>query len=103
MDASYSAFNITTGLAIGCTVWIIGARWRGSVESNWPLFYYLGVVLYSYLFPEVIEPRWIYAGVVTALFLRFEFMGGFFLKMVRFFEYVVLLYFLVSMFTSFVI
>lgn len=103
MDIRYSPFNITTALAIGCTLWIMAVRWRGSPESNWPLFYYLGVVVYSYLFPEPLEPRWIYAGVVTALFLRFEFMGGFPLKMVKGFEYVVLAYFLYAFGASFII
>ena len=103
MDIRFGPFNITTGIALALTLWIVIVRLRGSSESNWPLFYYLGVVIYGYLFPAVIEPRWIYSGVVTALFLRFEFMGGGFLKVVRVFEFVVLAYFLYALLTVFMI
>lgn len=91
----YGAENITTALALAITIWMIAVRIRSRSESNLPLFYYLGVVVFSYLFPGVLEPRWIYAGVVTALFLRFEFMGGWFLKIVRGFEFIVLAYILI--------
>jgi len=90
MDPRYSPFNITAALAIALTCWLFGARWRGPVDSNWPLLYYLGIVVYSYIFPEVLNPSWIYAGVLTALFLRFEFMGGILLKFVRALEILVL-------------
>ena len=93
----YGAENITTVIALAVTVWMITARIRGAPESNWPLFYYLGIVLYSYLFEGAIAPRWIYFGVVTALFMRFEFMGGFFLKIIRVFEFVVLAYMMVAL------
>ena len=93
----YGAENLTTALALALTVWVIAFRMRGGSESNMPLFYYLGVVVYSYMIPGVLEPRWVYAGVVTVLFLRFEFMGGWFLRLIRAFEFVVLAYLLIRL------
>ena len=69
-------------------------RYRGLIESNWPLFYYFGVVSHSCYYPGVLDPAWVYSGVVCTLLLRFEFMGGFFLKAIRFIDFVVLLYLL---------
>ena len=86
MDPRFAPFNITTMVALALTLWVVAARARGVRENNWPLLYYLGIVLYSYYYPGHLEPRWIYAGVVAALFLRFEFMGGAFLKFVRLVE-----------------
>ena len=91
----YGAENLTTALALGVSIWVIVIRVRADSESNIPLFYYLGIIVYSYLFADVLAPRWIYAGVVTALFLRFEFMGGWFLKVIRGFEFIVLAYMLI--------
>jgi len=92
MDIRYSPFNITSAVALGLTVWLFVARFRTRLDSNWPLFYYLGLVIYGHLFPGNLDPAWIYAGVVSALFLRFEFMGGWFLKLIRGVELIVLLY-----------
>ena len=103
MDPRYSPFNITAALAIALTVWVFGARWRGLGESNWPLLYYLGIVVYSYIFPSVLEPSWVYAGVLTALFLRFEFMGGFILKSVRTLEALILAQFVYSFWSALVL
>jgi len=103
MDPRYSPFNITAALAIALTFWVFGARWRGLVDSNWPLLYYLGVVIYSYVFPSVLDPSWVYAGVMTAVFLRFEFMGGFILKVVRALEGLILAQFAFSFWSALVL
>lgn len=94
MDLSYSPLNISTAVLVGLTVWMLTARYRGVIESNWPLFYYFGVVAYSLMYSAFLDPAWVYAGVVCGLLLRFEFMGGFFLKLVRLVEFVVLVYIL---------
>ena len=99
MDTLYGPLGITTAIALVATAWLIVNRLRASSESNWPLFYYLGIVVYDYALPGFLDPRWIYAGVLIALFLRFEFMGGAFLKMVRAVEYVVFAYLLYTLFS----
>jgi hypothetical protein len=103
MDVRFGATNITTAVLSGVTVWVLIARLRGAVETNWPLFYYLGVVAFSTAIPGVLDPAWVYSGVVCALLLRFEFLGGFLLKVVRGIEMVVLLYLLYASVTAIII
>ncbi len=91
MDPRFSVFNVTTAVLLGLTLWVLIARIRGVVESNWPLYYYAGVIGYSVVFPGYLDEAWIYAGVVCALLLRFEFMGGWFLKIIRTIDILVLL------------
>lgn len=100
MDSLYGPLGITTAIALVATAWIIVNRLRAGNESNWPLFYYLGIIVYDYAFPGFLDPTWIYAGVLIALFLRFEFMGGGFLKMVRVLEYAVFVYLLYTLFLN---
>lgn len=90
MDPRYAPFNITTAVALVLTLWVVAARIRGARESNWPLLYYLGIILYSYQYPGYLEPRLIYAGVLAGLFLRFEFMGRGFGKFVQAVEFIIL-------------
>ena len=94
MNLSYSPQMIGAAVAAALTVWMLTARYRGVLESNWPLFYYVGLVVYSLMFASFLDPAWVYAGVVCGLLLRFEFMGGIFLKLIRLIEFVVLLYIL---------
>ena len=100
MDPRFGAFNITTGVLAAVTVWVLSARLRGVVESNWPIFYYIGVIFYGMVFPDILDPAWVYAGVVSSLLLRFEFMGGVFLKIIRIIDIIVLTYLAYIAFTS---
>ncbi len=93
MDPRFTVFNGSTVVFVAITVWVLSVRIRGVVDSNWPLFYYVAVVAYSAVFPGYLDPAFVYAGVVCALLLRFEFMGGFFLKIVRVIEIIVLAYY----------
>ncbi len=92
MDPRYTPLNVTVAVLAVLTAWVLIARYRGSTESNWPLLYYFGVVFFSVTIPGILDPAWVYAGVVCALLLRFEFMGGVFLKLIHLIDYVVLAY-----------
>ncbi len=92
MSAGPNFADVTTAIVAALTVWMLVARYRGMIESNWPLLYYFGVVTYSWNYPGVLDSAWVYGGVVCALLLRFEFMGGVFLKIIRFIDFLVLLY-----------
>jgi len=94
MDPRFSGFNVTTVVFAILTLWLLVARFRGLVEGNWPLFYYIGVIFYTSIFPDNLDPAWVYAGVVVTLLLRFEYMGGIFLKIIRGLDIVVLIYLL---------
>ena len=79
-------------IVVGVSVWLAIARSRIAPENNWPLFYYLGLVIFSKKYDEILDPYWIYAGVVVAMLIRFEFLNVGFLKFLRVIEMVVLIY-----------
>ncbi|MEZ5401693.1 MAG: hypothetical protein R2729_18615 [Bryobacteraceae bacterium] len=74
----YAASNITTVVLLVLTMWTLIVRYKGRPDTNWPLIYYLLLVLYHQATPEGLNAFSIYVGVIAALFLRFEFMAGFF-------------------------
>ena len=78
-----TAINVTTLLMVAITVWLIYNRQRGRLDSNWPLFYYIALVFYSKSFQDALHPNMVFIGVVAGLLLRFEFMGGPILIVVR--------------------
>ena len=79
-------------IVAGCTVWLAIARGRARLEINWPLFYYGGLVIFQKRYPETLAPIWVYIGVVNALFLRFEFVGGWVIKVLRAIDLIILAY-----------
>ncbi len=91
MGQEYSPGNVTTGVMVILTVWTVVTRFRFRSDANWPLLYYLFVVIYHQWSPGKLNPWVIYVGVIGALLLRFEFMGGAFLKFIRVVEVIVLL------------
>ena len=92
MYIRFTTFNFVTMVVMGLTIWLAWARFSMRSESNWPLFYYLAVVGYFKTFDGALNPYWVYVGVVNALFLRFEFLGGLAEKIPRFVEMVFLGY-----------
>lgn len=84
--------NITTLLLLALTVWILYIRHRTRPDTNWPLFYFAAVVAYIRKFDNVIPDWVVFTGVIAALLLRFEFMGGPILKLVKAIESVVMCY-----------
>ena len=89
-----TAINITTLLMVAITVWLIYNRQRGRLDSNWPLFYYVALVMFSWRFRDVLHPSMVFIGVVAGLLLRFEFMGGPILIAVRTVELICLGYYI---------
>ncbi len=92
-------FNLITAVLMGLTIWLGMSRFRIKLESNWPLFYYLFLVGHLKAFEGGLDPYVVYVGVVSALLLRFEFIGGWFLKIVRVTEIFVLSYVIYRCFT----
>jgi hypothetical protein len=90
----YASFNITTAVLIGLTVWLVVGRFKARADSNWPLFYYIGLVFYHQAYPGRLNPYVILTGVIAALFIRFEFMGGWIGYLLRGIELGVLAYIL---------
>ena len=80
-------FNVCTLVLIGLTSAVLAARLRGLLESNWPLGYYALVIIYWQVFPGGLDPYWVFVGLVSATLLRFEFLGGVILTLVRVLEF----------------
>ena len=57
-------------------------------ESNWPLLYFVGLVLYQKMYEDVLNPYPIFIGVLCAGMIRFEFMN---LRFVKYFRWIELL------------
>lgn len=72
----YSAGNITTILMLVATACMFVARFRIQNDNNWPLALYGALFAYQQHFTGIIHPNTLYAGIVSALMIRFEFMGG---------------------------
>ena len=77
---------------IALTIWVMRARFSSPIDTPWPLLYYLGLVLFVRANEGEFNNYWIFAGVLSALFLRYEFMAGIFLKTMRAGEFAVHLY-----------
>jgi len=88
----FTLFNTLTLLVMAATAAMTWIRLRVSIEKTWPLVYYLILVGYSEAFPGSLSPYAVFAGVVSGLLLRFEFMGGAVLKGVRVVEFIVFAY-----------
>ena len=74
------------------TVWLFSVRSRLATENNWPLVYYLGMVFYQKTGGRFVDANMIYAGVVCAMMIRFEFMSANVVKIFRFFEAICFIY-----------
>ena len=83
----YSPGNLTTLIVVGLTLLQVVSRFKLRPDHNWPLLYYVFLVAYHQYFPGRIYPLAIYTAVIAALFLRFEFMGGFFRYLFVFIEF----------------
>jgi hypothetical protein len=79
-------------IMIGLTIWLMRVRFTSPIEIPWPMIYYLALVLFVRSNEGDFNNYLIFGGVVCALFLRYEFLGGIFLKVFRTGEFVVHLY-----------
>jgi len=73
-------------LLLCATMWLASARFRMRVDSNWPLFYYAGLVTYLNSFDLVLLPWVVYAAALSAIFQRFEFLNERFVFLLRLIE-----------------
>lgn len=79
-------------IACGATIWLLLSRGKLASESNWPLLYYISMVIYQKAGGGFIDSSFLYAGVVCAMMIRFEFMSQTFSKVFRLIEAVCLIY-----------
>lgn len=79
-------------VVMAATIWIAIARRKMSLESNWPLLYFIGLVVYQKMNPDVLDSYPIFMGIVCAGIIRFEFMNLRFAKFVCWVELLIFLY-----------
>lgn len=72
-------------------------------ENNWPLLYYAGMVLFVRGWAPYMEPWFIYAGLIFALLIRFEFASTGFVQLFKLSEGICLVYVLFKTADYFVI
>lgn len=82
-----TVFNCLTFGVMLMTLGMMWARYAVNSERTWLLFYYILVGAYTMHYWDSLRPQWVLAGVMCALFLRFEFMGRLVMKGVGGMEY----------------
>lgn len=68
---------------MGLLAAVLVTRYTGKLDRSWPLIVWVSTIVFSNAFEGAVDPRLVYGGVICALLLRFEFMGGWVMKVVR--------------------
>src|ERR1700689_2614735 len=84
MEFNPTSLNVTEVLVISLAVISAILLMRKRYDSNLPLLFYLVLVLFNDMSDRGVNPYLLYTGLILALLLRFEFMGGNFAKLVGF-------------------
>jgi hypothetical protein len=85
-------FWISTAIMLLMSFGVIYLRYSAaSTESNWPLVYYAFAVLHMQLYPEGLSQEILLPAILAAMLIRFEFMSGWFLKLIQIAEQIALL------------
>ena len=95
----FNANNETVSLLLllGLTVFMVGVRVRKPLENNWLLFYWLLLAMITLTRQEGwFDFRFIGAGLIAGLMLRFEFMNRTFTRFVMVIELMAFVYVLVG-------
>jgi hypothetical protein len=80
MDSTGLLELLVVLLAVFAVVMVLRKRYH----SNLPLLFYLAALVFTNWADRVVNPYLMYTGLVFALLLRFEFMGGGFSKFIAF-------------------
>ncbi len=84
MEFNPTSLNVSEVLVIGLAAASAILLMRKRYDSNLPLLFYLVLVLFNNMSDRGVNPYLLYTGLILALLLRFEFMGGGFAKLVAF-------------------
>jgi hypothetical protein len=79
-----TSLNVTELLVVALAVVAAMSVMRKRYSSNLPLLFYFVLVMFGNMSDRAMNPYLLYAGLILAMFLRFEFMGGGFVKLVAF-------------------
>lgn len=85
----FTPFHAITLILMAATLAMGVTRLMGETETNWPLLYYAALVGYMIKFEGSLDNYWVLAGVICALLLRFEALGGILTKAAKGIELIV--------------
>ena len=85
-------------IMIVLTLWLMRARFTSPIDTPWPMVYYFFLVLFIRSFEGEFNNYVVFFGIICALFLRYEFMAGFILKLFRLGEFISHIYVIVVCF-----
>lgn len=87
-----NAFSVTTALMMAFAAFVIFTRFRNWLDSNVPILFYVGLIIYERWAAEISKVPWwlLLACFGLGLTLRFEFMNTFFTKFVKLLEVIAL-------------
>jgi hypothetical protein len=80
----WTGTDLTTLLVVALAMVAVILMLRKRYDSNIPLLFYLAAVVFLNATDREINPYLLYVGLVSALLLRFEFMGRGFAKFIAF-------------------
>jgi uncharacterized membrane protein len=76
MIQDLSSFGLLTTFALAvAAVWIALNRYRIRLDSNWPVVFYLAMLVHAGSYPFMVNAWLLYAAVICGMLLRFEFLG----------------------------
>jgi hypothetical protein len=84
MEFNPTSLNVTEVLVISLAVTAAIFLMRKRYDSNLPLLFYFVLVMFNNMSDRGVNAYLLYTGLILALLLRFEFMGGGFAKLVAF-------------------
>ncbi len=79
-----TSLNVTELLVVALGVVAIMMVVRKRYTSSLPLLFYFVLITFGGMTDREINPYLLYAGLILAMVLRFEFMGGGFVKFIAF-------------------
>src|SRR5882724_9347083 len=68
-------------IMIGLTLWVMRARFTSAIDTPWPMFYYMFLVIFVRSWEGEFNNYIIFAGVACDLLLRDEFAPAYILKL----------------------
>jgi hypothetical protein len=84
MEFNATSLNVTEMLVVSLAAVSAILVIRKRYDSNVPLLFYFVLVMFADMSDRGVNPYLLYTGLILALLLRFEFMGGGFAKLVAF-------------------
>ena len=88
-------FSVVILILMAATIFMMVVRSHQPFDNNWPVIYWIGLVLFALTQHDSFKSEAIFIGLATGLMLRFEFMNMNFARVLRVIETCVFCYILI--------